>query len=85
MDVKEDELEVFHLFPLNVKTVDTFTWNILKLNTKKLALIREEKTLGYDFLTQESLLDSLLFFDDGIHTYTLKNPRSYLVDVNNRI
>jgi CRISPR-associated endonuclease/helicase Cas3 len=43
MDVKEDELEVFHLFPLNVKTVDTFTWNILKLNTKKLALIREEK------------------------------------------
>ncbi|MEM2069588.1 MAG: CRISPR-associated helicase Cas3' [Nitrososphaerota archaeon] len=65
MDVEEEKLEVFHLFPLNVTTVDTFTWDVMKLNTKKIGLIREEKAFGYDYLTQGSLMDSLLFFDEA--------------------
>jgi len=65
MDVEEEKLEVFHLFPLNVTTVDTFTWDVMKLNTKKITLIKEEKSFGYDYLTQGSLLDSLLFFDEA--------------------
>jgi len=76
MDVKEDELEVFHSFPLNITTVDTFTWDIMKLNTRKIKLIREEKEFGYDFLTQGSLLDSLLFFDEAHYILEDENMKT---------
>lgn len=76
MDVKEEELEVFHLFPLNVTTIDTFTWDIMKLNTKKITLIREEKEFGYDYLTQGSLLDSLLFLDEAHYILEDENMKT---------
>lgn len=76
MDVDEEKLEVFHLFPLNVTTVDTFTWDIMKLNTKKMSLIREEKAFGYDYLTQGSLMDSLLFFDEAHYILEDENMKA---------
>lgn len=72
MKVENELLEVFHLFPLNVTTVDTFTLDLLKLNTKKLARIRAGKEFGYDFLTQASILSSLIFFDEA--HYVLEDP-----------
>lgn len=72
MRVGDELLEVFHLFPLNVTTVDTFTLDLLKLNTKKLPRIRAGKEFGYDFLTQASLLSSLVFFDEA--HYVLEDP-----------
>lgn len=76
MDVKEEDLEVFHLFPLNVTTVDTFTWDVMKLNTKKISRIREQKEFGYDFLTQGSILDSLLFFDEAHYILEDENMKA---------
>ncbi len=76
MDVKEEDLELFHLFPLNVTTVDTFTWDIMKLNTKKISRIREQKEFGYDFLTQGSILDSLLFFDEAHYILEDENMKT---------
>ncbi|MEM0054188.1 MAG: CRISPR-associated helicase Cas3' [Candidatus Micrarchaeia archaeon] len=75
MDVKEEELEVFHLYPLNVTTVDTFTWDIMKLNTKKIERIRTGREYGYDFLTQGSILDSLIIFDEAHYILEEENLR----------
>jgi len=57
--------EVFHAFPLNVTTVDTFTFDLLRLNTKKLHRVRMGEEFGYDFLTQASLLNSLVVLDEA--------------------
>jgi len=57
--------EVFHLFPLNFTTIDTFIWDVLKLNTKKFSRIKDRKEFGYDFFTQASILNSLLIFDEA--------------------
>ncbi|MCX7796681.1 MAG: CRISPR-associated helicase Cas3' [bacterium] len=75
MDVKEEELEVFHLYPLNITTVDTFTWDIMKLNTKKISEIKAEREFGYDFLTQGSLLDSLIIFDEAHYILEDRNMK----------
>ncbi len=76
MDVKEETIEVFHLFPLNVTTIDTFTWDMMKLNTKKITSIRREEEFGYDYLTQGSLLDSLLFFDEAHYVLEDENMKA---------
>ncbi|MFA4646530.1 CRISPR-associated helicase Cas3' [Pyrococcus kukulkanii] len=57
--------EFLHLFPLNITTVDTFTWDMLKLNTKKRHRIKAGKEFGYDYLTQASILTSLVIFDEA--------------------
>jgi len=57
--------EVFHLFPLNFTTIDTFIWDVLKLNTKKFSRIKDRKEFGYDFFTQASILNSMLIFDEA--------------------
>lgn len=57
--------EFLHLFPLNVTTADTFTWDILKLNTKKRSAIKAGREFGYDYLTQASILTSLVIFDEA--------------------
>ncbi|XRO77240.1 CRISPR-associated helicase Cas3' [Methanocaldococcus sp. 10A] len=57
--------EIFHLFPLNFTTIDTFIWDVLKLNTKKFSRIKERKEFGYDFFTQASILNSMLIFDEA--------------------
>jgi len=57
--------EFMHLFPLNVTTADTFTWDILKLNTKRYSLIKAGKEFGYDYLTQASILTSIVIFDEA--------------------
>jgi len=62
MNVSE---ETFHLYPLNITTVDTFTWDIMKLNTKKFRRIIKEKEYGYDYLTQASITTSLVVFDEA--------------------
>ncbi|MBC7119504.1 MAG: CRISPR-associated helicase Cas3', partial [Methanobacteriaceae archaeon] len=49
----------------NITTVDTFVWDTLKLNTKKIKRIKEGKEFGYDFLTQATILNSLVFFDEA--------------------
>ena len=65
--------EFMHLFPLNITTVDTFIWDIIKLNTKKLSAIRRRREYGYDYLTQASILTSLVIFDEA--HFVLDNPR----------
>ncbi|ASJ10960.1 CRISPR-associated helicase Cas3 [Thermococcus sp. P6] len=57
--------EFLHLFPLNITTADTFTWDLLKLNTKKRHRIKAGKEFGYDYLTQASILTSLVIFDEA--------------------
>lgn len=57
--------EFMHLFPLNVTTADTFTWDLLKLNTKRMHLVRAGREFGYDYLTQASILTSLVIFDEA--------------------
>jgi len=57
--------EFMHLFPLNITTVDTFTWDLLKLNTKRRHLIKARIEFGYDYLTQASILTSLVVFDEA--------------------
>ncbi|WP_175059590.1 CRISPR-associated helicase Cas3' [Thermococcus sp. 2319x1] len=57
--------EFMHLFPLNVTTADTFTWDLLKLNTKKKHSVKAGKEFGYDYLTQASILTSLVIFDEA--------------------
>ena len=57
--------EFMHLFPLNVTTADTFTWDLLKLNTKKRYMVKAKKEFGYDYLTQASILTSLVIFDEA--------------------
>jgi len=57
--------EFLHLFPLNVTTVDTFTWDVLKLNTKRRHLVKAGRGFGYDYLTQASILTSLIIFDEA--------------------
>ena len=57
--------EFMHLFPLNVTTVDTFTWDLLKLNTKRRHLVKAGIEFGYDYLTQASVLTSLIIFDEA--------------------
>ncbi|WP_010479715.1 CRISPR-associated helicase Cas3' [Thermococcus zilligii] len=57
--------EFMHLFPLNVTTADTFTWDLMKLNTKKRHSVKAGKEFGYDYLTQASILTSLVIFDEA--------------------
>jgi len=57
--------EFLHLFPLNITTADTFTWDLLKLNTKKRHRIKAGQEFGYDYLTQASILTSLIIFDEA--------------------
>ncbi|MEM2897503.1 MAG: CRISPR-associated helicase Cas3' [Candidatus Bathyarchaeia archaeon] len=57
--------EIFHLYPFNITTVDTFIWDTIKLNTKKIRRIKERKEFGYDLLTQATILNSLVFFDEA--------------------
>ncbi|GAB6102024.1 CRISPR-associated helicase Cas3' [Thermococcus atlanticus] len=57
--------EFLHLFPLNITTADTFTWDILKLNTKKRGRVKAGREFGYDYLTQASILTSLVIFDEA--------------------
>ncbi|ASJ02833.1 CRISPR-associated helicase Cas3 [Thermococcus profundus] len=57
--------EFLHLFPLNITTADTFTWDLLKLNTKKRHRIKAGLEFGYDYLTQASILTSLIIFDEA--------------------
>ncbi len=57
--------EFLHLFPLNITTADTFTWDLLKLNTKRRHLIKQGREFGYDYLTQASILTSLVIFDEA--------------------
>ncbi|BAA30013.1 526aa long hypothetical protein [Pyrococcus horikoshii OT3] len=57
--------EFLHLFPLNITTADTFTWDLLKLNTKRRHRIKAGKEFGYDYLTQASILTSLVIFDEA--------------------
>lgn len=56
---------VFYFLPLNVVTIDTFIFDTIKLNTKKLHRIRRAKEFGYDYLTQASILNSLVIFDEA--------------------
>ncbi|CAB49933.1 CRISPR-associated helicase Cas3' [Pyrococcus abyssi] len=65
--------EFLHLFPLNITTVDTFTWDILKLNTKKITQVERGREFGYDYLTQASILTSLVIFDEA--HFILEEPR----------
>ncbi|AFK22398.1 CRISPR-associated helicase Cas3' [Pyrococcus sp. ST04] len=65
--------EFLHLFPLNITTVDTFTWDVLKLNTKKIPQIDRGREFGYDYLTQASILTSLIIFDEA--HFILEDPR----------
>lgn len=57
--------EFMHLFPLNVTTADTFTWDLLKLNTKRMHFVKAKREFGYDYLTQASILTSLIVFDEA--------------------
>ena len=57
--------EFMHLFPLNITTADTFTWDLLKLNTKRRHLVKSGREFGYDYLTQASILTSLVVFDEA--------------------
>ncbi|KUH32858.1 CRISPR-associated helicase Cas3 [Thermococcus celericrescens] len=57
--------EFLHLFPLNITTADTFTRDLLKLNTKKRHRIKAGREFGYDYLTQASILTSLVIFDEA--------------------
>ncbi|EHR79727.1 RNA helicase [Thermococcus litoralis DSM 5473] len=57
--------EFLHLFPLNITTADTFTWDLLKLNTKKRHRVKAGQEFGYDYLTQASILTSLVIFDEA--------------------
>jgi len=57
--------EFMHLFPLNVTTADTFTWDLLKLNTKRMHFVKARMEFGYDYLTQASILTSLIVFDEA--------------------
>ncbi|AIU70040.1 RNA helicase [Thermococcus eurythermalis] len=57
--------EFMHLFPLNITTADTFTWDLLKLNTKRRHLVKAGREFGYDYLTQASILTSLVVFDEA--------------------
>ena len=57
--------EFMHLFPLNVTTADTFTWDLMKLNTKKRHRVKAGREFGYDYLTQASILTSLVIFDEA--------------------
>jgi len=70
----ESSGEFLHLFPLNITTVDTFTWDVLKLNTKKRHRIKAGKEFGYDYLTQASILTSLIIFDEA-HFLLEDKPR----------
>ncbi|MBD3193049.1 MAG: CRISPR-associated helicase Cas3' [Candidatus Heimdallarchaeota archaeon] len=55
---------VFHLSPINFTTIDTFTWDIMKLNTKKRPRIEKEYEFGYDYFTQASIFNSLIVMDE---------------------
>jgi CRISPR-associated endonuclease/helicase Cas3 len=57
--------EFLHLFPLNITTADTFTWDLLKLNTKKRHRVKAGLEFGYDYLTQASILTSLVILDEA--------------------
>ncbi|MCD6523661.1 MAG: CRISPR-associated helicase Cas3' [Thermococcus sp.] len=57
--------EFMHLFPLNITTADTFTWDLLKLNTKRRHLVEAGLEFGYDYLTQASILTSIVIFDEA--------------------
>ncbi|AEH24650.1 CRISPR-associated helicase Cas3' [Pyrococcus yayanosii] len=65
--------EFLHLFPLNITTVDTFTWDVLKLNTKKIIQVDKGSEFGYDYLTQASILTSLVIFDEA--HFILEEPK----------
>ncbi|MHA1875174.1 MAG: CRISPR-associated helicase Cas3' [Promethearchaeota archaeon] len=55
---------VFHLSPISFTTIDTFTWDIMKLNTKKRPRIEKEYEFGYDYFTQASIFNSLIVMDE---------------------
>ncbi len=74
-------VEVFHTYPLNVTTVDTFTFDVLKLNTKKLARVRAGEEFGYDFLTQASILNSLVVLDEAHYALEEKYMRDVFYTV----
>jgi len=62
MGVHEDP---FLLRPFTLTTVDTFTYDFLKLNTVKMRAVREGKEYGYDYLTQASIALSAVVFDEA--------------------
>lgn len=59
----------FYFFPFNVVTIDTFVYDIIKINTKKFHRIKLAQEFGYDYLTQASILNSLIIFDEA-HLFT---------------
>ncbi len=55
---------IFYLNPISFVTIDTFIYDIIKLNTKKLDRIRKRLEFGHDYFTQASILNSLVIFDE---------------------
>ncbi len=55
----------FLLRPLTLTTVDTFTYDFMKLNTMKIRAVKEGREYGYDYLTQASLALSAVVFDEA--------------------
>ncbi|RSN73288.1 CRISPR-associated helicase Cas3' [Candidatus Methanodesulfokora washburnensis] len=64
MDSSRDPFLLRHL---TFTTVDTFTYDLMKLNTAKIWEIESHKRHGYDYFTQASVLLSAIVFDEA-HT-----------------
>lgn len=55
---------VFYVSPISFVTVDTFIYDTIKINTKKMDRIRKRYEYGHDYFTQASILNSLIIFDE---------------------
>lgn len=62
MGVHEDP---FLLRPLTLTTVDTFIYDLMKLNTVKSSAVRRGWEYGYDYLTQASIALSAVVLDEA--------------------
>ncbi len=55
----------FLLKALTFTTVDTFIYDLMKLNTMKSSAIREGREYGYDYFTQAGIVLSAIVFDEA--------------------
>lgn len=71
----------FLLYPLTFTTIDTFTWDVMKLNTQKIPLIARRKSYGYDYFTQASIINSAIIFDEAHMVLLDENLRRIFLTV----
>lgn len=63
--MKDAPDDPFLLKPLTFTTVDTFTFDLMKLNTIKIRAVKEYKEYGYDYFTQSSIILSAVILDEA--------------------